>query len=243
MGIRTLALAGTAAVLLTACTGTGPSGTAVGPTFTAPPLQTAPPSPPPDPRTGAEVLQDAVDALREAGAVRAEGTFMRNGAKAAMDVHLQDDGAAGTFSIGRSEIDVVVIGDEAYARATAAFWRTFGLSPAVASRVGESWLLMPVEDAAALGPLSMPALVDEMLTPEAAVLDEVGDGRVYGRWVRIVTTEDGDTMSVLGGPDSYPVDIRTGTPRSATLLQFTDVGERQELEAPPDFVPREDLGP
>jgi len=175
--------------------------------------------------------------------VRAEGTFMRNGAKAAMDVHFQDDGAVGTFTIGVQEVEVIAIGDDAYARAPAAFWTSLGMSAPHATLAGGRWLLLPAEEAAGIGPLSLAALIDQLLTPDSGVSDEVGDGKVYGRPVRIVTTADGDTISVLAGAYSYPVDIRTGTSRSSTLLEFSDVGEQPELEAPADVVRLADLGP
>ena len=56
-------------------------------------------------------------------------------------------------------------------------------------------------------------------------------------------TVDGDTMSVLAGADSYPVDLVTGTPRDSTLLEFFDVGDRQELEVPAGAVRLADVGP
>ena len=236
MGIRGPGLAGTATLLLTACPGSGSAGVA------APPLPTVTQTQVRDTRTGAEVRWDAVAALREAGAVRAEGTFLRNGATAAMDVHLQDDGAVGAFTVGSEVVQVIAIADAAYVRAAAAFWTAFGTPEPLATRIAGRWLNLPAQDVAGIGPLSLSALVDELLTPMSGVVDEVGDGEVRGRPVRIVTTVDGDTMSVLAGPDGYPVDLRTGTPRGSTLLQFSDVGDRQELGAPADVVRLADLG-
>ena len=107
MHLRTLALAATTAVLLTGCSG-GDGSTAASPSPS--------PTPTEDPRSGEELVADAVAALRDAGAVHAAGTFTQDGKQAALDMQLQEDDAAGTLTMDGQTIELLVVDGDAYCR-------------------------------------------------------------------------------------------------------------------------------
>jgi hypothetical protein len=231
MRIRTLALTATTAVLLTGCGGGG-GDTAATPT----------PTPTEDPRTGEEVVTDAVAALRGSGAVRAEGNFTQDGVEAALDMVLQDDGATGTLTMDGQEVGLLVVGSEAYLQAPAEFWSSFGTPDAFAQQIAGQWLRMPAEEAANFGPLSLAGLTDELVDPESGVQDEVETGEVDGQDVLIVTTENGSTMSVLADGSDYPVRVENTTEDTPGVMELSGFGEKQKIAAPADFIDLEELG-
>jgi hypothetical protein len=233
MRLRTLVLAATSALLLTGCGGGG-GGTAATPSPS--------PTPTEDARTGEEVVADAVAALRESGAVRAQGTFTQDGTEGGLDMHLQDDGAVGSLSMDGQEIQLLVVGDEAYVQAPAEFWASFGTPEAFAQQIAGQWLLMPAAEAADFGPLSLSGIADELVDPESGVREEVETGQVDGQDVLVVTTEDGSTMSVLADGSDYPVRVENTGEESPGVIELSEFGERQEITAPADFIDLEDLG-
>ena len=179
--------------------------------------------------------------LKAAGAVHVEGTMIQDGTEAALDMQLQDDGASGTLEMGGQQIELLVVGDEAYVQADAEFWKSSGSPEAFASMIAGRWLLMPAEQAGELGPLSLEGFAEELLDPESGVVEEVETGQVEGEDVLVVSTEDGSKLSVLTGDDSYPV-LLEGTEENPGNVVLSGFGERQELEAPADFVDLADLG-
>lgn len=229
MDIRTLALTGTAALLLTACGSGSPDDAASTPTPTE------------DPRTGEEVVEDAAAALRDAGAFRAQGSLTQDGTESGIDMQFQDDGSQGTLTLDGQDIELLVVGEEAYAMAGAAFWASFGTPEAFAEQIAGRWLLLPDQAAGDLGPIALDGFIDELLEPESPVVQEVETGQVDGEDVLVVSTEAGSTLSVLAGEDSYPVRIE-GTTEEPGQVDLSGFGERQEIEAPTDFLDLEELG-
>ena len=231
MQLRTLALATTAAVLLTGCGG-GDDEKAAAPS----------PTPTEDPRSGEELVADAVAALREAGAVHAKGTFTQDGKQAGLDMQLQDSSAAGSLTMDGQTIELLVVEGDAYLQAPAEFWVASGSPEAFAQMIADKWLLMPADQAGDLGPLSLDGLTEELVDPESGVTEDVETGQVEGQDVLIATTEDGSTMSVLADGSDYPVLIeKTGTEDPGSVA-FSGFGERQEITAPTDFIDLADLG-
>ena len=233
MHLRTLALATTAAVLLTGCGGGDDEKSA------APPSA---PTPTEDARTGDELVADAVAALRDAGAVHATGTFTQDGKEAGLDMQLQDDDAAGSLTMDGQTIELLVVGGDAYLQAPAEFWVASGSPEAFAQMFADKWLLMPADQAGDLGPLSLDGLTDELIDPESGVSEDVTTGQVDGDDVLIATTEDGSTMSVLADGSDYPVLIEKIGQEEPGSVAFSGFGEREEITAPTDFIDLADLG-
>ena len=229
MRIRTLALTGAAAVLLTACGGGG-SKEAV-----------STPTPPGDPRTGMEIVEDAANALHEAGAVRIRGSFPDDGRKTRMDMQLQDDGATGTMTTDGQTAELLRVGEAAYLKAEAEWWQSLGYPEAAVGLVSDRWLLMPTEQAGGLGPVVLGPFIKELFESLGSPIEEeVEIGQVDGQDVLIVSTGNG-TLSVLAGEDSYPIRLES-TDEEPVRMELSDFGKRQELEPPADFLDLADLG-
>jgi hypothetical protein len=225
MHLRTLALAATTAVLLTGCAG-GSGETAATPA----------PTPTEDPRTGEELVADAVAALRGTGAVHAEGTVTQDGKQAGLDMQLQDDDAMGSLTMEGQTIQLLVVDGKAYLQAPVEFWVGSGSPEAFAQMIADKWLLMPAEEAGQLGPLSLDGLTDQLVDPESGVSEEVETGQVDGEDVLVATIEDGSTMSVLADGSDYPVLVEKTGGEEPGSLTFSGFGERQEITAPADFI-------
>ena len=233
MHLRTLALATTAAVLLTGCGG-GDADEAAAPS--------ASPTPTADSRSGEELVTDAVAALREAGAVHATGTFTQDGKEAGLDMQLQDSSASGSLTMDGQTIQLLVVAGDAYLQAPAEFWVASGSPESFAQMIADKWLLMPADQAGDLGPLSLDGLTDELVDPESGVGEDVRTGQVDGADVMIATTEDGATMSVLADGSDYPVLIEKIGQDEPGSVAFSGFGKRQEITAPKDFIDLADIG-
>lgn len=189
-----------------------------------------------DDRTGQELLDDATAALREAGSVHVDATIAQDGQEGELDLHIQEDGAVGTVSMDGQEVELLLTGDQAFMQAGADFWSAFGVPAEAAAQFEGQWLLLPADQVPDMGPLSLDGLVDELSAPDSGVQEEVTEGEVDGEDVLVLTTEDGSTMSVLAGDDSYPVRFDDKGEDSPGVTNLSRFGEKEDISAPADYI-------
>jgi len=251
MRIRILALAGTAAVLLSACShgGEADAEASVSTSSTAGSSTSAPGSVAPGSdangsvangeaaRTGQQVAADAADALETAGSVHLTTTGSADGTTPQMDLQVQGDEVAGTVSSNGLTMQYVRTGGQSYARASADFWQQNGAPEATARRLDGAWVAVPGSVGGAVDEFGLSRLADTLRTPADATYDEqVTTGTVEGVDVVDVDESDGSTLTVAATGVPYPLRQVTGGADAATLT-YDGFGTRQTITAPPGALP------
>ncbi|WP_409330352.1 hypothetical protein [Trujillonella humicola] len=222
MRLPSLAVAASAALLLTACGGDAGSRS------------------PLDGLSGTEVADAAADALEEAGAVHVRGAMSQDGTEAEIDMQLQGEDAAGSLSVDGTELELVLVDGAQYLRAAAEFWAASGIPQQVAASLGGQWVVVPggSEDFA---DLTLAGIADSLRNPDTPVAEEVREDELDGQDVVVVQQEDGSELFVADDDPSYPLQITDADGGSGTLT-FSGFGEEQDITAPEGALDLAELG-
>lgn len=216
MRIPQLAVAATAALLLSACGGDDGGDS---------PLEGM---------TGSEVATAAADALEEAGAVHVEGTINQDGGEITVDLQLQGDDTAGTLAQDGVEFEILGVDGEQFIRAGADFWASSGIPAQVAATLDGEWVAVPAEEQD-FGALTLAGIVESLRTPESTVSDEVGEDEIDGQAVVVVEQEDGGKLFVADDDPAYPLRV-TNEGEGSGSLDLSGFGEEEDLTAPADAI-------
>jgi hypothetical protein len=215
MRIRPLAVAGLAAVLLTACGGGGGSGNG----------EAA--------KKGPQVATDAADALEQSGAAHLTGSITEQGQSGDVDLHLQGADVSGSITLGGHQVQLISTGGSIYARAPAAFWSTFGAPESVAGHLDGQWVVVPAQAASSFGTFTLTGLADELRKPSGGSYeDAVGADALHGQKVVVVTQTDGSTLDVAATGPPYPLTAENKGSDSPGTLHLGDFGEKTTITAP-----------
>jgi hypothetical protein len=246
--IRTkfLAVAGLAAVLLTACGGDQGSSSAAGSSGSAAAKTSAQTSGKASGKdnglagkSGPEVATAAADALDAAGSVHVKGDLTEGGTQGSIDVQLQGDDSAGTISMQGQAVQLISTGGKVYAQAPAGFWTANGVPAEAVGQLDGKWVVLPDSVGGELDTLSLKALTEELRNPgDSTIEDAVTKGEVDGTPVVVVTQDNGSTLSVAATGDAYPLQIADKGAAPSTLT-LSDFGTKQTIAAPPSPL---DLG-
>lgn len=189
-------------------------------------------------RSGEEVAAAAADALEEAGAVHISGTMTQDGEEMGIDLQLQGDDAAGTLTIGGTDIEIISVGGDAFMQAPSEFWAGFGMPDEALGMFDGTWVLMPPEAAGDFADFTLAGFADQLRDPGGEIQEETHSAEVDGETVRIVEQEDGSTLTVADADPAYPLEM-TGADDSEGSVTFSNFGEQEEISAPEDAL---DLG-
>ena len=155
------------------------------------------------------ILAAARSAIDAVSTVRLVGSGVSGASSISLDLRLAaGKGGEGTVSLGGAVFQFVVIGDEAYFKASAAFWKRFG-NEAVAQLVAGRWFKAPATGSfASLANFgNLHALVAALLTP-TGVLSKGPLTTVRGQKVIAITDRaGGGTLYVAATGTPYPVEI------------------------------------
>jgi hypothetical protein len=240
MRIKILAVAGLAAVLLTACGGgDGDSGSTSAAGSSSAGSSAAAKDNGLAGKTGPEVSKAAADALDAAGSVHVKGDLTESGTQGSIDMQLQGDDSAGTISMQGQTVQLISTGGKVYAQAPAGFWAANGVPAEAVGQLDGKWVVLPDSVGGELDTLSLKALTEELRNPgDSTIEDAVTTGEVGGQAVVVVTQENGSTLSVAATGDAYPVQIADKGAAPSTLT-LSDFGTKQTIAAPPSPL---DLG-
>ncbi|MDP9430894.1 MAG: hypothetical protein M3Q47_19455 [Actinomycetota bacterium] len=220
MRIRTLAVLGTSALLLTACGAEG-NGMAQ--------------------LSGPEVADRAATALEEAGSAAVRGQYAMAGESGEIDLQVQGGDLTGTLSMGGQDVQLTAVGGQVYMQAPADFWTMSGVPEEFASQLDGRWVVLPPDAAAGFEELTLQGLADELRTPsDARIRDEVTTEERDGEPVVVVSDDSGGTLVVAGEDEPYPLKL-TNTEDGGTLA-LSEFGEGQEIAAPEDPLDLAELG-
>ena len=181
MRIKILAVAGLAAVLLTACGGgdSDSGSTSAAGSSSAGSSSAAAKDNGLAGKTGPEVSKAAADALDAAGSVHVKGDLTESGTQGSIDMQLQGDDSAGTISLQGQAVQLISTGGKVYAQAPAAFWTANGVPAEAVGQLDGKWVVLPDEVGGELDTLSLKALSAELRSPSDGKIE---DAVTKGRW-------------------------------------------------------------
>jgi hypothetical protein len=196
-------------------------------------------------RTATRIFADSRAAASSAAGVHAYGSLgligglaIPEGIRFNVRINGNREGR-GTMRIQGFEVDVVSVGDRAYARSAAGFYTAFAGTPAAqARRMASKWLLIP---AAA----DLARLITEVTDIARLVTDAVQQGAIRkganttvdGHKVICLTVSDGSgfhvsTVYIATEGKAYPVQVR-GTPGTpAEIIHFKNWNEPVGVRTP-----------
>ena len=178
------------------------------------------------------ILSAATSAIDAVSTVRFVGSGVSGGSSISLDLRLAaGKGGEGTVSVDGAAFQIVVIGDEAYFKASAGFWKRF-TSEAVAQLIAGRWLKSPATGSlASLANFgNLHALVAALLSP-TGVLSKGPLTTVRAQKVIAITNRaDGGTLYVAATGTPYPVEIANA--REHGVIVVEDINQPVTLVAP-----------
>lgn len=191
--------------------------------------------------TGPEAVADAAAALEQAGAFTVRGTALQGGQQVTLDVHVQGEDSTGTLTVDGATVRFVRVGSATYVQGTPQLWSSVGAPGEVATRLGDTWLLVPDEMAGIAAPESLGSMAAELRLPgESPVVDGVRVTTLDGAPVTVVSQADGGELWVAASGPAYP--LHADDWGGDTQLTFSDFGVRQDITAPAGAVDLSHLG-
>ncbi len=188
-------------------------------------------------RTGSEVARLAADALEESGAVRMTGTVAEDGEEGEIDLQLQGDDAAGTITLGGTEIELISVDGTVYIAASAGFLTSLGLSTREAGEYEGRWVALP-PSATEVDEFSLAGVADDLRSDDFT--DETGSEELDGDDVVVAEHEDGSELVVADADPPLPLRTRADADPTGSVT-FTGYGEETDISAPDDVVDLEEL--
>jgi hypothetical protein len=183
------------------------------------------------------VARLAADALEESGAVRMTGTVVGDGEEGEIDLQLQGDDAAGTITLGGTELELISVDGSVYVAASAEFLASLGLSAREAGEYEGRWVVLP-PSATEVGDFSLAGIADDLRSDDFA--DETGSEELDGDDVVVAEHEDGSELVVADADPPVPLETRAGGGPTGSVT-FTGYGEETDISAPDDVVDLEEL--
>ena len=236
--------AGLAALLLAGCGGSddAPAAAASSSSSAPAPATSSSAAPSTESRTGPQVATAAADALEKAGSAHVTGTVGSGAEAQSVDLQLQGEDVSGTINLGGQEVQLLSVGGVTYFQAGADFWTGSGAPAEAAAQLAGKWVIVPEEQAAEIGELTLGGLADELRAPtDGAIQDPVTTEQLDGDDVLVLTQTGGGKLYVAADDPQYPVKIVTGGADSETTT-LSGFGEKQTLTAPADALDLSQFG-
>jgi hypothetical protein len=182
-------------------------------------------------KTAAQIVQDAVAAVKDVKGVHMSGTFVSSGKRVALTLDLGQQSGQGTLDLADAHADVARIGSVSYIRGNSAFWKQFA-GRGAALLLHDRWLsgstTKPPLNAFARF-LSIDALLKEAFSGTASrKLKKLGTRTYKGQQViAIADPADHETLFVAASGKPYPV---AATGRGT--IDFSDWDKDVSVQAP-----------
>jgi hypothetical protein len=190
-------------------------------------------------KSGVQVFNDAKSAAAGATSVHIAGTFEDAGKNITLDLVLGAVAAKGFMAQDTARADLARVGNTAYMRASADFWRTFA-NAAAAQLLHDKWLKGSAKKqpfVAFAQFMSIDALVSDAFKGHGT-LTNLGERAYKGqKVVAIRDAKDGSIFYVAATGTPYPVAASGGG-----SVSFTDWNKQASITAPSGAVDIHTLG-
>jgi hypothetical protein len=186
-----------------------------------------------------QIVTDAQAAAGNATSVHVFGSGTASGSALKLDLYLvKGKGGRGHLTANGLSFDLVRIGNRAYFRGDAAFWRQFGGDAAVALLNGR-WLSAPADqgDFASFAPLTDISKLFDAILGNHGTLEKGKATKVDGQpAVSVVDRgKSGGTLYVAATGQPYPLEVVSPTAKHGAV-HFASWNATVKLTAPPNPV-------
>jgi hypothetical protein len=188
-------------------------------------------------KSATEIVAASKTAAQGADSVRVQGDIKSDNQTVSIDLRVASEkGATGNIKINDKQVDIVVIGDNAYLHADDAFWTEFGGGLAVAKLINGRWIKAPTSNPAFSQFTSftdMDGLFESALGDTSGTIEK-GDETTVNGTSAIELTDDQGSLFVATEGEPFPLKIESSGGEGA--LNFTEWNEAFDLNEPEDAV-------
>lgn len=192
-------------------------------------------------KSGKQVLSDAVAAAKAAGSFHVAGQVTTGGKQIGLDITVsKGKGAKGSLTLKGEKVDLLVVGTDAYMKAGADFWTTFGgpSGSAVAQLVADKWMKFPTSNPqfGGFAAIASSAIFDQLLSVHGDVTNK-GKTTYHGQSVVDLYggSKNGD-LYVSATGTAYPVAVVKSGAGDGGTITFDKWNESVSLTAPSDSI-------
>jgi hypothetical protein len=194
-----------------------------------------------------QVVADASKAASDASSFHMSGQIHSSGKLIGVDLSLlRGKGMTGTVTVGGAKVDLVLIGNDGYMRASSNFWKQYGSQAGgLTQMLADKWIKFPGKGAqlgSLTGPLSARSLF-KSLTSSHGKLENKGETTYKGQSVvAIHDITKNSTLYVAATGAPYPVGLVKTGGRDAGTVAFDHWNEPPTLTAPKGALDFSHLG-
>jgi hypothetical protein len=192
-------------------------------------------------KTGTQVSDDAIAALKASGAVHFVGAVSGDSTNTPMtlDLTLEDGGASGEITQSGVKLSLIAVDGVTYSKAPAAFYTAQKITAANAAKVANRWLKLPADSD--LSGFNLPSFAKSFsdTDPGVTIDKKVTTSTLNGQPVVVVHQSDGTQLFVAAKGPAYPLKATpptSGSNKASGAATFTDYGKTVTLKAPPGAV-------
>ena len=186
-----------------------------------------------------QIVHDAAKAAQAASSVRMSGRIAEPGNQIGVDLSfVRGKGATGTFALGGAPVDLVLVGNHAYMRGGAAFWRRFSKSRGVGQLLAGKWLKFAANDehlGSLMSVASEKRLFNELATNHGKLVNR-GTTTYRGQSVVAIFGKENGTLYVSASGTPYPVALVKTRGRTSGTITFDDWNQPVKLTVPKGAV-------
>jgi hypothetical protein len=196
-------------------------------------------------KPAAQVLADAVKAAEAASSTHLSGQVTASGKQVGLDISLvRGKGATGSMTLHGAKLDLILTGNKAYLRGSAAFWNQFSQASSYSQLLADRWLTFPADNAQ-LGSFTEVAnekALFDRLSSDHGKLTNQGATTYKGRSVvAVYDTKKGATLYVAASGTPYPVAV-VKTKGGPGTITFDRWNQSVTLTAPKGALDLSQLG-
>jgi hypothetical protein len=178
------------------------------------------------------ILAAATSAIDGVGAVHVSGSGVSNGTSISLDLHIvAGKGGEGTVALGGLSFQFVVIGNEGYFKASAAFWKRYA-NPSIAQLVENRWFKAPTHGSfASFAEFANVHALFSGLLGSHGTLAKGHLTTLRGQSViPLIDKTEGGTLYVAATGKPYPVEI--ASTRQRGVIVIGNINQPASLTAP-----------
>jgi hypothetical protein len=182
------------------------------------------------------ILAAATRAINAVSAVHVAGSGVENGPSISLDLHLvAGKGGEGTVALGGLPLQFVVIGNESYFKASAAFWKRH-TNATIARLVENRWFKAPTDGAFAS--FAEFADIHQLFSGILGSHGRLAKGQLTTiraqRVIPLIDETQGGTLYVAATGKPYPVEIANTSEHGVIVID--DIDQPTSLVAPSDAI-------
>jgi hypothetical protein len=191
-------------------------------------------------KTGSQVAQDAINALRGTSSVRMAGNATSGNAPVTLDLTFKGNDTKGSLSSNGSSFQIVKIGDKAYIKGDKATYTSIA-GAAAAQLIGDRWLLMSGDKASNLTDITLSSFTSSF-NSSSKWSKTVQQAKLDGEKVVVITdTSDGSKLYVANTGKPYPLKAEKSGSDGGSLT-FSNYEKSVTITAPADAIDLNQLG-